>query len=85
MKLSGHKSIKISQWPMRLGAYTESYIYITCMNIAWEVQKCYQKLAVVFGVCSIYAIPTRTKFRPVNKSLTPLDMPLLGMSAAKRR
>jgi len=30
---------------MMLGAYTESGIYITCMNSAWEVQKCYQKLA----------------------------------------
>ena len=30
-----------------LGAYTESGIYMTCMNSAWEVQNCYQKLVIV--------------------------------------
>jgi len=47
MKLSGQQSVTISLRPMTFGAYTDSGIYVTCMNSAWEVQKCYQELASV--------------------------------------
>jgi len=47
LKHSGHQSVTVSLRPMMLGAYTESGIYMTCMNSAWEVQNCYQKLVIV--------------------------------------